>query len=247
MSDPNRNKIIDNWEKVWSSYTVSDELDWAQQLIWNEFQKNFGALNLRNALVLDAGSGPGTVTKMMTWKYSCKGVLLDTSKEILEKTASRGSMDGCRAIQGSIFELPFKNESFDLVWNGGVLEHFTGHNQKTAVSEMVRVLKPGGSFFATTPYFWSPFYRVGKWYAEKKGKWEVGEEFPVKTLKPLFNGLPVKNIRSYSIGFNESLMYTRVIPWFTEFRLQLRRFSGLFDRCHIGGWLLVTMAEKIRF
>ena len=46
-------------------------------------------------------------------------------------------------IQGSVLELPFPDNSIDLVFSNGVLHHTT--NPFLGISEIRRVLKPGGS------------------------------------------------------------------------------------------------------
>ena len=59
-------------------------------------------------------------------------------------------------IQGNIFQLPFKENSFDVVWNQGVLEHFT--EPEKAIKEMYRVTKPNGIVAILVPYRYSPLH-----------------------------------------------------------------------------------------
>ena len=46
---------------------------------------------------------------------------------------------GISIIQGSAFDLPFKNNYFDLVFTSGVLIHIHPRDQKKAMREMYRV------------------------------------------------------------------------------------------------------------
>ena len=55
-------------------------------------------------------------------------------------------------MKGSAYELPFKDNSFDLIVCSEVLEHL--HEYNDAIKEMKRVLKPGGKFFASVPASW---------------------------------------------------------------------------------------------
>jgi SAM-dependent methyltransferase len=48
------------------------------------------------------------------------------------------------------FHIPFKSDSFDLVWNAGVLEHFP--DPQPMLKEMIRVCKPGGTVCIIVPY-----------------------------------------------------------------------------------------------
>ena len=52
-------------------------------------------------------------------------------------------------IQGSVYKLPFEDNSFDLIFCSEVLEHL--HEYRDAITEINRVLKPGGKFLASVP------------------------------------------------------------------------------------------------
>lgn len=52
--------------------------------------------------------------------------------------------DRIALVQGSAFELPFPDESFDIVINEAMLTMLVGNQKDQALSEYYRVLKPGG-------------------------------------------------------------------------------------------------------
>ncbi len=54
-------------------------------------------------------------------------------------------------LQGSIYNLPFKDNELDVVICSEVLEHLEDYNK--AIHEIHRVLKPGGYFLASVPSF----------------------------------------------------------------------------------------------
>jgi len=55
-------------------------------------------------------------------------------------------------VQGSVYTLPFEDNSFDLVFCSEVLEHLENYDH--AIQEIYRVLKPGGFFLPSVPSFW---------------------------------------------------------------------------------------------
>ncbi len=67
-------------------------------------------------------------------------------------------------LRGDATRLPFADDSFDVVITSEVLEHI--QNDVAAISEMVRVLKPGGTFAATVP----------AWFPEKIN-WMLSDEY----------------------------------------------------------------------
>ena len=63
--------------------------------------------------------------------------------EIARDTFARAGRE-IEAVRGSVFELPFPDETFDVVFNTGLLEHFQPDRRRAALAEMLRVLPPEG-------------------------------------------------------------------------------------------------------
>ena len=134
----------------------------------------FDRLPITNdTLFLDAGAGFGR----HAYEAARRGatvVALDYGHDEVTGTrntfaamAMAGEIDSARfggAIRGDATRLPFANESFDCVVTSEVLEHI--HDDVAALSELVRVLKPGGTFAATVP----------SWLPEKIN-WMLSEEY----------------------------------------------------------------------
>jgi arsenite methyltransferase len=99
--------------------------------------------------VLDLGSGAGNDCFVARASVGEEGHVtgLDFSDAMIEKArrnTSRVGYANVDFIKGDIEELPFQNESFDVVLSNCVL-NLVPDKQK-AFSEILRVLKPGGHF-----------------------------------------------------------------------------------------------------
>jgi ubiquinone/menaquinone biosynthesis C-methylase UbiE len=94
---------------------------------------------------LEIGSGTGEVSKYIAKNYIGSVIATDIDPEQIA-IARRG----CANIANLTFQeidavdLPFDNESFDVVLSFGVLHHVD--KWKTALEEVKRVLRPGGYF-----------------------------------------------------------------------------------------------------
>lgn len=88
--------------------------------------------------ILDAGCGTGLLTKKLEQFGKVWGI--DQSPEAVKFAKSRS----IRVKQASLTRLPFKNNSFDLVVCIDVLTHQWVNDDKKALREIYRVLKPDG-------------------------------------------------------------------------------------------------------
>lgn len=123
--------------------------------------------------VLDVGAGFGR----HVFECARRGadvVALDYAED--EVVETRATLDGMvesgeiprhrfkGVMRGDATRLPFPDSSFDVVITSEVLEHI--QDDVTAITEMVRVLKPGGTFAATVPA-WLP----------EKINWMLSDEY----------------------------------------------------------------------
>ncbi len=98
--------------------------------------------------ILDVGCGPGG--NMLFLKEFGAVTGLDSNGEALRYARDEPYKD---LIQGTLEQLPFHDNSFDVVAALDVIEHVEGDTQ--ALKETFRVLKPGGILLVTVPaYAW---------------------------------------------------------------------------------------------
>ncbi len=113
-----------------------------------------------DSYVLDAGSGTGIVTlgfqdagfrpkKTIALDLSANSLKIAREQFRKEKKIDAANIE---SVQGNVLELPFRDDTFDLVLTCGVLEYVS---LDAGLKELSRVLKPGGKlvFIPVKPSF----------------------------------------------------------------------------------------------
>jgi SAM-dependent methyltransferase len=114
-------------------------------LICAALQKIFGG-KTNSVRLLDFGCNSGYfVEELRKDGYETYGV--DVSSEAIEYGVSRGAKKLFAVGVGE--KLPFMNNYFDVALALDVLEHI--EDDRAALTEIIRVLKPGGAIIATVP------------------------------------------------------------------------------------------------
>jgi len=122
----------------------------------------FDRLGLRRGdLVLDVGAGFGRHCfevarrggRVVALDYAADEVV--STRAVLAAMVQAGEIPVDRyvgVLQGDATRLSFPDSTFDRVITSEVLEHI--QDDVGAIAEMVRVLKPGGTFAGTVPTWW---------------------------------------------------------------------------------------------
>jgi len=100
------------------------------------------------ARILDAGCGSGRNMVELARHGTVTGVELADASVSLARERGAGEV-----IAGSVLEMPFEADSFDLAASLDVIEHL--EDDLAALRELRRVVAPGGSLLVTVPaYQW---------------------------------------------------------------------------------------------
>jgi ubiquinone/menaquinone biosynthesis C-methylase UbiE len=97
------------------------------------------------SLMLDAGGGTGRVVERMDCSW-CRVIVADASIKMLRQAADK---PGLAALQSFTENLPFPSNSIDRIIMVDALHHVV--NQAVTISELFRILKPGGILVIEEP------------------------------------------------------------------------------------------------
>jgi len=133
------------------SFSSFDKISFLYDFIEKNIIKDFeGSLNiiykhlfLKNDFILiDIGGGTGYITSNLSNKVK-QAIVLDPSHKMLSKMNNRY----ISLIQGTGQNIPFKQNTFDIVLMINLLHHITPDEQGIVLKDAFRVLKKEGKIF----------------------------------------------------------------------------------------------------
>jgi ubiquinone/menaquinone biosynthesis C-methylase UbiE len=133
------NKCADSYGDVYRSGTTAGHFFRSRQKIILALLDRLGG-----GALLDVGCGPGMMAQACLDRgFSFSGI--DISEAMIAECHRRlGTRESATFSVGKLQSLPFPDASFDVVLCMGVLEYVADKEQSTAISEMRRVMRPGG-------------------------------------------------------------------------------------------------------
>ncbi len=215
-----------HWQKYW-------QLPDHQPLVRHEemLANMFAVTPVKGKKILEIGVGMGGDSVFLATK-GARVTAVDFTKEalnILEENARKAGVH-IDLIRADARSLPMKDDTFDVVFHQGFLEHFT--RPLELILEQKRVLKPGGILVVDVPQRYTT-YTVKKHMLMMLGKWFAGweREFSVAELERLLKRAGLVPLRSYGWGYYGKLFqmrnanfgswYTRLWEWIESGRAKL--------------------------
>jgi ubiquinone/menaquinone biosynthesis C-methylase UbiE len=199
-------------------------------------------------LLLETGCGSASISANLA-AMDRKIELCDFSEKILDRAKglfahNRLAVPHVKCWDLTLKPYPWPDQSVDVTWSSGVLEHWTDDELVPIVKEMKRISKKKVVSFV--PYAGSLFYRIGKDYAERNKTWVYGREIPRFSLKSVFEQAGLFNIEEKTVWFEQSIEFLRMInmecylaakEWRDANQEAVRSIYGQ-------GYLLLTVGES---
>ncbi len=152
----------EQWSKIFSNELNQTSFKKYSSYWWEEYYEElsyFGNTimqkNKYNS-ILEPGCGSGKATLLLDSNYT--KTLLDISPSALtyaEFLSQKLNQNEITYQEGNIFEMNIPDESFDFVWNIGVIEHYKPKEISLIIKEMIRVSSKNGSIAIGMPNFYS--------------------------------------------------------------------------------------------
>ena len=156
MKNNSHNKPATVYDSLADNYISWIEESAGLKIIYRAFHEAVDENKARlKGRVLDLGCGIGIFTRILSNVEGVTGVVgLDISRESVLHAKGKCN-DRCSFVAGSATELPFPDSSFDaVVALGDTISHI--HNgYRDALSEVGRILKPGGHLLFDVDNKWN--------------------------------------------------------------------------------------------
>ncbi|PCF42651.1 demethylmenaquinone methyltransferase [Staphylococcus delphini] len=228
----NKAQVHEVFQNISGKYDrLNNIISFEQHKVWRK--KVMKEMNVQaGTIALDVCCGTADWTIALSQAVGPEGEVtgLDFSENMLkvgeEKTAH---MDNIRLVQGDAMALPFDDNAFDYVTIGFGLRNIPDYSK--ALSEMYRVLKPGGMAVCletsqpTMPVFkqgYQLYFKFvmpifGKIFAKSKQEYEWLQQsafdFPDReTLKKMFEDVNFENVKVRSFTGGVAAMHLAYKP-----------------------------------
>lgn len=197
------------WEEQWQRISRYEDSLLSLDAFGRRALHSFGCwISGDDQMILEAGSGTGRFALAIAKRYPSSQVIgLDISfsaVSLARRIASRTGIDNGHFKVGNIFEMPFVDGSFDVTFNEGVVEHFVDF--RDAISEMIRVAKPGGKVIVAVPNWYCLPHTLYKRFKGDRYQYGYEKSFKSKELIAIFRDFGLVDIEvsgfdpAYGIG-----------------------------------------------
>ena len=192
----------------------------------------------KNVKIIEVGCELGVTSLLLNDKFDktlldLNPLAIDLTKEAHLKLSKQANF-----IVADMFDMPFKDNEFNVVFNSGVIEHFNYEERKNAFMEYSRILKDDGIMIIAFPNHYSLPYRLAYIVRKLFNKWPYPNEYKLFDLK--------KEIIESNLVLEERLTLSKdsLFNWLNFFK-PLKRSLEFIDKLYnFEGYLTVLVIGK---
>ncbi len=155
----------ENFGYQWNKF-VTTQIDKSEKMKLSEqrffLQTDWDKEDLSGKKVLEVGSGAGRFSQIVLDHTKAELYSVDYSNAVEANFKNNGPNERLHLYQASIYELPFRPQSFDKVFCFGVLQHTP--DVEKSVKSLIDMVKPGGDLIVD-------FYPIKGWWTKIHAKY----------------------------------------------------------------------------
>jgi SAM-dependent methyltransferase len=195
---------ISIWDKFWAGKKVQE----IYPPVTDITRELLPFINLVQKKILEVGAGTGRDSVKMLG-HGARVFLLDYSNESLRLARQNLRSDDVILVLANGLASPFPDNTFDVVFHQGLLEHF--RSPRGLLTENRRVLKKGGLFVVDVPQTLH-FYTLLKQLLQTAGLWFAGWErqFTIRSLADLLKIHGFQPVHFYGDWSRPGILYRMV-------------------------------------
>lgn len=195
-----------HWENFWDEKKEVHEVYSNSDRVVRNLSK---ITDLKGKTILEVGAGTGRDSFPLV-ERGAQVYQLDysvNSLKIMKRLADEEKIP-VSIIGGDTFCLPFRDETFDIVFHQGLLEHFRPAQAEALLKENIRILKRNGLLLVDVPQRYH-VYTIIKHILIVANQWFAGweREFSVNELRSEMERFGLQVIHAYGEWMYPSLFY----------------------------------------
>ncbi len=216
----------EHWEKFWQQRAEIEAVYSTGDRIFDNLRQ---LTSLAGRKVLEVGAGSGRDSFRLAAAGAAVYVLDYSTRSLaIVQNLNRTSPAPVHAIQADALHIPMADNSLDIIFHQGLLEHF--RDPLPLLREQYRVLKPGGWLLVDVPQRYH-YYTLMKHTLMLFNRWFAGweTEFSIDELKKILEQAGFVVQHQYGSWMRPSLAYRIVREVAKKLRIKLPLYPRGFS------------------
>lgn len=236
------------WEKRALNTTVDDVIAMYRspcsfQVQFSEYMNHLGRSMLRKGgvRICELGCEFGIVSLLFSseiFNRHCLDLNVYALKLLEKATVILG--EKIELHHEDMFRTSFEDEMFDIIFNSGVLEHYSFEERRRALMEYARILRPGGMVVIGVPNHFSFPYRFAYKLRKLIHKWPYPPEDKIRDFSGEIRG--VDSLAMVRVLFFDKETVFAILPKSNYTSLPFRILDKVF---HFEPYLRVIELRKV--
>lgn len=232
---------------IWSSHTsglnVSDAIAAYQNpaIFQKELKVIIDKYARQGSKIIEVGCELGANSFILDNRFS--KTLLDINPYAIDLARqaykSLNTEHNVEFLIGDMFNMPFDNCVFDVVFNAGVIEHFDKDDRLAAIKEYSRILKNDGIMIIAYPNSRSVPYICANKFMKWIKKWPFPDDYPLDRMQQ-----EISSVENLEVIKSMVVSHQSIFSWWNFFKPIKYLFIILDKIFHFEGYLSVIEIKK---